>query len=737
MQRQIRQKTHTANTASLAALLLTVFATELAVMELLSPLFERLSPVSGALLDAGIIVVIVALPLWVFFVRKPHGPETHAGAHPPLVQLAQVLVGIFLLEYLVMLFLPQFLPLKSGAAHFVDAVLTGGGSSVIIWRGLLRPQLTERMPLVDTPVRLYVLLLCTVFLSELVQEMVLPLMAPGDYLAPANVAKALFTTICGAPLIWLLVARPLKREAKSARAMVAAVHAQLTDAIVLLDPQAVITSFNPAAEKLFGCQAAEIIGTSAASLFMDGKVGLMEMFATLQAGAGSDAPLQHGEIKCRRRDGSLMFMNVSISVVRLEGEQPEFLLIMRDETGRKAIEQALIESENRFREIFHKSEDAIVFFEPGGGAVLDVNANTETTFGYGRDELMEGGVQLFCEPAELPALVRALSAISEQRPAQLDFLCRRRDKALIVVSMRGKVMLLRGIPVIYCTFRDVTERVRMEERTREIQAKLIQANKMTSLGLLVSGVAHEINNPNNVIMANSELLTRISRDALKLLNEYRLELGEEGEAYAAGIPFSQLEAHWMRLLEGIQDGSRRVNAIVDDLKGVARQERDQRRLVEVNQVARSAVRLMHHEVIKHTDNFRLELAQELPQVMGHSQQLGQVIINLLMNACQALADKAQGVWLVTSFDPDQGEVVITVRDEGCGMTPEEGERIMEQFFTTKLERGGTGLGLSISESIVKDHGGRLEFTSEPGRGSVFRARLPAQGGATPGTGSAT
>ena len=716
-------KTQMKDAAGLGALLLTIFVTELAVMELLSPLFGRLSPLPAALLDASLVVVVSAFPLW-FLIVKPLRDETVAmGTGHRLVFLVQVLAGIFLVEYLVMLLLPALPDVTGRMLPLVDAAVTATASSIFIWRFLICPQIRVRsIQLLDTPLRLYVLLLCTVFLSGLLQEILLPLLPPGDLLAPAKIADALLTTLCGAPLIWFLVVLPLKREAALEKTRVAAVHAQVIDAIVTLDPQGGITSFNPAAERLFDYQATRIMGESAALLLKDGQRGLDQLFAGLSSSAGWQTP----EIGCRRRDGSILIMNVSISEVRLDGRHPELLLIMRDITRRKEIEQSLLESETRFREIFHQSEDAILFFKPGGSTVIDANANAERIFGYDKERLRENGLELICEPEVYAALTLSINGIAQGKTVQQDFLCRRADGAHIVVSMRGKIMLLQGVPVTYCTFRDVTERVRMEERTREIQAKLIQTNKMTSLGLLVSGVAHEINNPNNFIMANTELLAKISRDSLKLLNEYSLEHRENGEFYIAGIPFCELGDHWMRLLDGIQDGSRRVNDIVDNLKAFARQERSQkRREVDVNQVARSAVTLMHHELIKFTANFHLELADRLPPVFGHSQQLGQVIINLLMNACQALPGKEGGVWLATGFDPERGEVVITVRDEGCGMSREEGQRIMEQFFTTKLDRGGTGLGLSISESIVKEHGGRLEFTSEPGRGTAFMARIPA------------
>jgi PAS domain S-box-containing protein len=712
----------------LVLLLLSIFLTEMAVMELFYPLFCRLDNESCALLDAGIVVTVFAAPLWFFITRLLPEEDANPGSTRSAVLLLKALTIIFLVEYLVMLLLPVLLPGSDDRTRdLLDAFLTAFLAGVPLWWLVSRPKTRRRKgPLVETPLRLYVLLLCTIFLSDLLQETLLPIKSVAHIIGSGKIVDAFLTTLCAAPLLWFLVVRPLKRTAFSEQTRVAAIHAQVIDPIVTIDPQGVIRSFNPAAQRIFGYAAAEMIGASVATLFDEGERDLEALLESAAASAGQRTPSMFMEINCHSCNGLPLITSVSISEVQLE-HKVEFLLIMRDITSRKRMVEALRESETRFRDIFDQSEDAILFFKPGGCLIQDVNKNAERIFGYPKAELQAGGLERICEPADLPALVRAVSGVAEGGHVKLDVLCRRKDGAQIVASLRGKVMFLQGAPVTYCTFRDITDRVRMEEKTRDIQGRLIQANKMTSLGLLVSGVAHEINNPNNFIMANSELLAKISEDSLKVLKEYSEEHGEGRDLYIAGIPFAELGEHSRRLIGGIAEGSHRVNDIVNNLKGFARQERNQvRRKVDVNQVARSAVSLLHHELIKFTDNFHLELAEQLPAVTGHGQQLGQVIINLLMNACQALHGKQGGIWLATNFDPQDGLVTITVRDEGRGIPPEDGSRVMEPFFTTKLDDGGTGLGLSISESIMKEHGGFLEFTSKDGRGTTFVVKLPAE-----------
>jgi signal transduction histidine kinase len=224
-------------------------------------------------------------------------------------------------------------------------------------------------------------------------------------------------------------------------------------------------------------------------------------------------------------------------------------------------------------------------------------------------------------------------------------------------------------------------------------------------------------------MANSRLLSMAWDDALKVLREYRQD---HGDFSIGGIPFSEMEQHAPQLFEGITDGARRINEIINNLKRFTRQERTAEEMdIDINQVVTSAVSVLHHQLVRHTEKFHLELDEEIPRVRGNRQQLGQVVLNLLMNACQALPDKQCGVWVMTDFDAATNFVTITVRDEGVGIAADVSSLIIEPFFTTKLDSGGTGLGLSISDSIVKEHNGVLEFESEPGKGTTFAVRIPA------------
>jgi signal transduction histidine kinase len=246
---------------------------------------------------------------------------------------------------------------------------------------------------------------------------------------------------------------------------------------------------------------------------------------------------------------------------------------------------------------------------------------------------------------------------------------------------------------------------------------------MTSLGMLSSSVAHEINNPNNCISVNASMLTEVWQDTEQILSHYH---AENGDFNLRGVPYSQMQEIIPRLFYGITEGSRRITAIVDNMKDFVREDKNGRHVeLDINKLIRGAASILWHHIHKFTDNFQMVLPDDIPPARGNGQQIEQVIINLMMNALQSLPEKRCGVCISSSCDRTAGEIIITVRDEGEGMSKKALEHLREPFFTTKLEKGGTGLGLYISDSIIKEHRGSLEFASDPGTGTVATIHLPA------------
>jgi signal transduction histidine kinase len=269
---------------------------------------------------------------------------------------------------------------------------------------------------------------------------------------------------------------------------------------------------------------------------------------------------------------------------------------------------------------------------------------------------------------------------------------------------------------------DVTDRRNAEALTQKQQQQLIQADKMASLGILVSGVAHEINNPNNFIILNSDNLKDIWKDMKpKLDRQYE----EQGDFILAGLPYSEISGEIEKLISGISEGSRRIKTIVQHLKDFARQEtNDMDQQVNLNAVIESSTIILSNLIKKTTDHFIIESDRNLPSVKGNFQKIEQVVINLLTNACQALTDRNQSITLRT-HQSDNRTVSLVVQDEGKGIEPAHLKHIMDPFFTTKRDSGGTGLGLAISYGIIKDHHGDFIIRSEPGKGTVAEFIMPA------------
>ncbi|MBI5236187.1 MAG: PAS domain S-box protein [Deltaproteobacteria bacterium] len=429
------------------------------------------------------------------------------------------------------------------------------------------------------------------------------------------------------------------------------------------------------------------------------------------------------ETRLKSRDKAVFWAHITTAV---HDTDAYIIAIIQDITARKNAEAALLESEERFRQIFEQNADAQILLEPNGG-VVDVNHSTTTLYGYSRREIMASGAALLIpgdECAEFRIRIRTLEIGKTFNMERVD--SSKKDGAKIVISIAGQRIQLKRQGVIYCTVRDISEKIRLEEEAAVMQAKLIHANKMTALGTLASGIAHEINNPNNFILFNSELLVRIWKGAEGILNQYQQA---NGEFQLGGLAFSEARISVPSLLEGIGQGAHRVKRIVDELKDFARDDRsDLDDPLDVNKAVLSSVAILKREIEQHTDNFHVALGEGLPSGRGSGQRIEQVLINLIMNALDALQGRDKGVTVRTSLYEGEGgaQILVRVTDEGQGIPADLLPRITEPFFTTKSGAGGTGLGLSISYSIIKEHGGTIEFDSKEGAGTTVTMRLPVR-----------
>ena len=419
-------------------------------------------------------------------------------------------------------------------------------------------------------------------------------------------------------------------------------------------------------------------------------------------------------------------IDVELQSVPFRGDGGETLYrtAIIDVTERKRAEEMLRSSEELFHQLFEQNEEPLFLFRSGTCDVVDVNPAAERLYGHSRENLLRDGIRLFVPEEERQGFALAIASIRPGSALSLALAEHlRREGGRVTVSIRGMSVRLAGGHVSYLSIRDITARVRMEEEAKIQHAQLIQANRMAALGTIVSGVAHEVNNPNNLIMFNAPMVLSAWEDVRPVLEAH---FRERGDFPLLGFTYSEMREVVPRLAAGISDASARIKAIVANLKDFARQDKSRRHVpLQVNELVRAAVHILYHEIIKATHRFEMQFAEGLPPVTGSAQELQQVVVNLLNNALQALPSGGCGLKVTTRRNPDTGDVEVEVADEGTGMSPEVLSRITEPFFSTHLDSGGLGLGLSISRTILKEHGGSLSFESEVGKGTRAFVRLPA------------
>ncbi len=269
---------------------------------------------------------------------------------------------------------------------------------------------------------------------------------------------------------------------------------------------------------------------------------------------------------------------------------------------------------------------------------------------------------------------------------------------------------------------DITKLKQAEFSAAIRNEQLKQADKMASLGILVSGIAHEINNPNNFIMLNIHLFSKLWKDITPILDEY---YKNNGDFVIAGMLYSKSKEKISQSIDGIQKGSERIQNITKNLTEYSRTDSGNlNEPVDVNKVVEMAILITNNMIKKSTKQFKVELGKKLPTIKGNTQQLEQVVINLITNACQSLPNNSAKIKVSTYFNSERNKVRIRVDDEGIGIKEGDLKYIMDPFFTTKRNMGGTGLGLSISYNIVKSHGGKLSLKSSPGKGTTAKVSFP-------------
>lgn len=273
-----------------------------------------------------------------------------------------------------------------------------------------------------------------------------------------------------------------------------------------------------------------------------------------------------------------------------------------------------------------------------------------------------------------------------------------------------------------CTIRDVTLEKEYHDTQKEIQTRLIQANKTNYLSFLVSGIDHEINNPTNSIMLGSELLSLYWNRICSFFDELDEQTAETPEHRTI---FEDLKQNVPPVINGIKESVRRIEKVMTTLREVSgKNALAPTNEVDLNMTVSVSVAILHHHINKSTRHLVVDLADDIPRIPGNSPQIIQVVINLLMNALQATPDVNNVVTITTRYDRTGSRAHLSVHDEGGGIPADILNKVFDPFFTTRLKQGGAGLGLPISRHIINEHNGSLHLETVSGKGTRVLVTLP-------------
>jgi PAS domain S-box-containing protein len=396
--------------------------------------------------------------------------------------------------------------------------------------------------------------------------------------------------------------------------------------------------------------------------------------------------------------------------------------LQKELMDRKIAEKALKESETRYRILAETTREIIITYDSEEKITYMNKAGFELG-GYKETQILGENIASILEPE---------STDNDKEGYFYNARFLKESKDSIPVEVTSSMLKKQGVPTgTLVTARDITAKIQAEEQARLRQEQLFQAAKMASLGTLVSGVAHEINNPITSVMLNAPILGKVWSSVTPLLDKI---CSEDGDFHVGNMSYSQLRERVPVLLSDIEDGAMRVKGIVGDLKDFARQTPSEMNdVVDINSAVSKAIALVKNLIKKSTNHFLVDYGENLPQFKGNAQRVEQVVINLLVNSCQALKDSEQSLKVTTGHNKRSYNLVVEIRDKGVGMPPEVLKRIKDPFFTTKRDDGGTGLGLSISDRIIQDHGGTIEFSSQSNKGTTVKVSLPITSNNNPGT----
>ena len=395
------------------------------------------------------------------------------------------------------------------------------------------------------------------------------------------------------------------------------------------------------------------------------------------------------------------------------------------EKERKLAEQELRETNTFLKNILQSSSSISIVSTDLGGNVLFWNKGAENIFGYRAEEMVgKEKINILYPDDQAKQIAKELNLSllknNEAVSCEITELTKDRREICIHLTLSPRYDEHGNIEGILGIGEDITERVRAEEALQSSQEKLYQAQKMETLGTLVAGMAHEINNPINLIMYNISLFQKVWDDCLPVLKQHADK--KPGIKYG-GLTYEYLNENSDRLLSDMDMAANRIAKIVSDLKNFARQSNvADKRLLQINTAVENAVRLAQTTIRKAGVELEVDFVQDLPLIEANLQNIEQIVLNLIVNAAQAIGHEYGRIRLSTGFR--NGRILVAVSDNGRGVAPAIYDKVFDPFVTDKQAEGGTGLGLAVTYSLVRAHNGDITFHTQEGKGTTFTMSLP-------------
>jgi PAS domain S-box-containing protein len=408
----------------------------------------------------------------------------------------------------------------------------------------------------------------------------------------------------------------------------------------------------------------------------------------------------------RRKDGEVIWADVSAFVVPATDSTPAFLgAVIVDITDRKRAEAALRASEERWRTVFEAAAVGIATTDLEHRYVT-ANETYQRMTGYTESELQHLTPEEITHSDDLAATRRFLDGIftGMHRSYRIEKRYRRKDGEVVWADVNPYfVPATESTPALCAAVVvDITERKRAEEALQQAQADLARLNRVMMLEEMAASIAHEVNQPISAVITNANA-------GLRWLGAQQPELDEVRQA----------------LNRIVRDGTR-AGEVVGRIRALVRKVPPRRDPLEINEAIREVIVLTQTEVQRNGVRLQTQLSHDLPVVPADRIQLQQVIMNLVINAVEAMSsisDRPRDLTIVSGADDVTG-VIVEVKDTGPGIEPESRDRLFQSFYTTKPD--GIGMGLAISRSIVEAHGGRLAAVPNMPQGAVFRLTLPVE-----------